>query len=190
MNGNFLKWLAILLTTTWVSWTIYDNWFLQESTPGNNAYFAGNTFFEDGYYTRALNEYNQALQQNPTHMPALRAKANTLIQLTQYQTALSILNQLIKEEPTFAGNYANRGILYDRMGNYSAALQDYEYALKMDNSLSDGPDWLTRFFRLQPQKPVTIATRAIYLREQLAKPKEEQLLVVPTVDQQQLPYKK
>jgi len=187
---TFLKWTAIFLTMTWISWIFYNDGLHSDNIAGNDAYFAGNTFFEDGHYQRALQEYNQALQENPAHTPALRSKANTLIQLTRYQDALSVLNQLINQEPNFAGNYANRGILHDRMGNYLVALHDYETALTMDNSLAKGPDWLTRFFRLQADKPSTIVARALYLREQLAKPKDAQLLAIPDLDRRQLPYKK
>lgn len=49
---------------------------------------------------------------------------------------------------------------------------------------------LTRFFRLQPEKPPTIADRAQYLREQLAKPPSEQLLRQPELDDKQHPYQK
>lgn len=185
---SFLKWTAIFLTIAWISWIAYDNWLHSDHTPGNDAYFAGNTFFEDAHYLRALQEYTQALLENPDHIGALRGKANSFIQLKRYQEALSILNQLVQQQPEFAGDYANRGILNDRMGNYLAALQDYEKALQIDESVAEGPGWLTRFFHLQPEKPTNIAERAAYLRDQLTKPKEEQVLAIPTLDQQQLPY--
>ena len=75
------------------------------------------------------------------------------------------------------------------MGQYEKALADYEQALQMDRELGEGPSWITRFFRLQPEKPPTILERARYLREQLAKPESERLLRVPEEDEKQRPYK-
>ncbi len=47
---------------------------------------------------------------------------------------------------------------------------------KLDSQLADCPDWLTRLFRRQPDKPPTIVDRAHYLRAQLAKLPCERLL--------------
>lgn len=182
-----LVYIAIFLTLAWISWTIYDSFFAHVE-PGDNAYLAGNNFFQDGHYQNALIEYEHALQKNPLHIYALRGKARALLQLGEYERALRNFDEAISREPTFAGTYANRGILYDRMGQHEAALKDYDKALNMDKSVSDGPGWLTRFFRLQPEKPPTIAERAAYLRQQLALPKDQRLLKLPEVDEQQRPY--
>ncbi|MGD8642002.1 MAG: tetratricopeptide repeat protein, partial [Gammaproteobacteria bacterium] len=120
---------------------------------------------------------------------ALRGKARTLMQLRRYDEALRTFDIAIAEEPQFAGTYANRGILFDRMGRYQKAIDDYEHALALDPELADGPNWLTRFLRLQPEKPPTIADRAQYLQQELAKPEAERVLKVPEQDQQQRPYK-
>ncbi len=182
-----LVYIAVILTLTWLGWTIYDSFF-SHVEPGDNAYLTANNFFQDGHYQSALTTYEEALQENPLHIYALRGKARTLLQLGEYKRALRAFNEAIAREPNFAGAYANRGVLYDRMGQHEAALQDYDKALNMDNSLSEGPGWLTRFFRLQPEKPPTIAERAQYLREQLALPVSKRLLKVPEVDEQQRPY--
>ena len=186
---KLLKWTAIILTVAWIGWTAYDS-YLGPAAPGDYAYLAANNLFEDGEYERALRSYQQALNEAPAHIHALRGKARSLLQLKRYQKALRIFNEIISKEPNFAGTYANRGILYDLMGQHEAALADYEQALTMDGELGDGPSWITRFFRLQPEKPPTILERARYLKEQLAKPKSEQLLRLPAKDLEQRPYNK
>ena len=185
---KFLKYTAITLTIAWVGWSAYDS-FLKDVQPGDGTYLAANKFFEDGEYQQALDEYNLALQEKPGHIHALRGKARTLMQLEKYDEALQVFNVAIAEDPDFAGTYANRGILYDRMGLYQKAVDDYEQALSMDPELADGPNWLTRFLRLQPDRPPTIADRAQYLKEQLAKPESERLLRMPGEDEKQRPYK-
>lgn len=185
---KFLKYTAIILAIAWVGWSIYDS-FMADVSPGDSAHLAADKLFEDGNYERALQEYEHALKEKPEHIHALRGKARTLMQLNRYDEALQVFNVAIAQEPQFAGTYANRGILYDRMGQYQKAIEDYEHALAMDPELADGPNWLTRFLRLQPEKPPTIADRAQYLKQELAKPESERLLKVPEQDQQQRSYK-
>lgn len=179
--------IAVVMTVAWVGWTMYDGFFVRVA-PGDEAYLAANKAFDDGNYGRALDNYAAALAQDAQHLHALRGKARTLMQLERYPEALIAFNQAIALAPEFAGTYANRGILYDRMGQYHKAIGDYEYALALDPSIADGPGWLTRFLRLQPQKPPTVAQRAKYLREQLAKPASERVLHIPEVDAAQRPY--
>ena len=77
---SLLMKIAIVLTLTWVGWTIYDSFFVHVA-PGDQAYLAGNNLFEDGDYERALQTYQQALHENPEHIDALRGKARSLLRL-------------------------------------------------------------------------------------------------------------
>ncbi|MDY6979517.1 MAG: tetratricopeptide repeat protein [Pseudomonadota bacterium] len=183
-----LKTLAIGLGLLWLGYMVYEG-LAREHVPGEKAYEAANRHFEDGRYKEAIEEYEAALQANNELLPALRGKARSLIQLQRYDEALSVFNQAIESDPEFAPTYANRGILYDRMGRYKAAIRDYEKALELMPELADGPSWITRFLRLQPEKPPTIDDRAKYLKQQLALPEEERKLRDPQQDQQQRSYK-
>ncbi len=185
---RFLMAVAIALTVGWVGWLIIKSFFVDVG-PGDSAYLAGQTYFTDRQYEDALVEYDAALREAPDHVHAWRGKARALMQLGRYPEAVLAFEEAIARDPEFPGTYANRGILYDRMGEHEKALAEYERALAMDSSLADGPGWMTRFLRLQPDKPPTIADRARYLREQLAKPESERLLQVPEEDQAQRPYK-
>lgn len=183
-----LKYTAIILTLLWVGWTIYDGMVVPRQ-PGEGTYTAANRAFEDGNYREALNFYEETLREIPGSIEALRGKARSLMQLGQLEESLAIFNKAIAQEPDFAATYANRGILYDRLGRHHQALADYEKALSLDPGLAEGPGFLTRFLRNQPEKPPTIADRARYLREQLEKPASERLLQVTEEDEKQRPYK-
>ena len=185
---RFLKWTAITLTIAWVGWTIYDS-MISPRNPGDLPYLDANTLFEDGEYERALAKYDEALEIDRNHIHALRGRARTLMQLGRAPQALNAFNTVISLEPDFGASYANRGILHDRMGRYEKAIADYERALTLDPELADGPHWLTRFLRNQPQKPPGIADRAAYLRRELAKPEGERLLRLPELDDKQRSYK-
>ncbi len=185
---KLLKYTAIIMVAGWVLWTLADTFFI-ERVPGNTAYVAGNTLFEDGEYDQALREYEGALRQGPEVPKYMRAKARTLMQLNRNQEALELFNRAIDLQPYFGGSYANRGILYDRMGDYELAIADYEKALSLDDKIAEGPHWLTRFLRNQPEKPPTIRQRADYLKGELAKPADQRVLRKPEIDAKQRTYK-
>lgn len=185
---RFLMGTAIALTLAWLGWSIYDSFFAHME-PGDSAYLAGQNYFEDGRFDEALGQYQEALREEPAHVHAWRGKARALLQLERYEEALQAFDEAIAREPGFAGSYANRGIAYDRMGEHRKALEDYERAIARDPSVAEGPNWLTRFLRLQPEAPPTIADRARYLREELAKPESERLLRVPEADEAQRSYR-
>jgi len=185
---QFLKWTAILLAVAWIGWSIYDS-MIAPRQPGDLAYLQANNLFEDGEYQRALDKYDQALNEDPNHLHALRGRARSLMQLGRPTQALAAFNIAISLAPGFGATYANRGILHDRMGRYENAIEDYARALELDPELADGPHWLTRFLRNQPQKPPGIAERAAYLGKELAKPENERLLRMRDMDAEQRSYK-
>lgn len=185
---RFLVWTAVVLTLAWIGWSIYDS-MIAPRNPGDLAYLEGNNLFEDGHYERALQKYDEALSEDRNHIHAMRGRAQSLMQLGQSTQALTAFNTAIALTPEFGATYANRGVLHDRMGRYKKAIEDYERALALDPELVEGPHWLTRFLRNQPQKPPGVAERAAYLRGELAKPEGERLLRVPELDAEQRSYK-
>ncbi len=185
----FLKATAIVLTLAWVGWSLYD-WLLADRAPGLSDYAAANRAFDDGQYETARRLYAQAFQRNPELLDALRGEARALLQLGRPAQAIGLLDAAIARDPDFAGAWANRGIAHDRLGQYRAALADYEHAMQLDARVAEGPGWLTRFLRGQAEKPPTIADRARYLRQQLALPAEQRVLRVPALDAAQRPYRK
>ena len=186
---QFLKYTAIVLALGWLAWGIYDGFF-SERKPGDTEYHAANKLFEDAAYERALVSYEDALRKDPNHIHAMRGRARSLMQLGRFADALLMFDETIALEPGFAGTYANRGILHDRMGNHELALQDYVSALELDPEIAEGPHWLTRFLRNQPERPPGIVERAAYIAAELAKPESERLLKVPEIDAEQRSYKK
>ena len=182
-----LKLVAIALAIAFVGWAVYDNFFAGMA-PGDREYLAGNRAFEDGAYARAEAAYQAALAENPGHLFALRGLARSLHTQGGHDEALLTYDAAIAQDPEFAGTYANRGILLDTMGRHEEALADYMRALELDPEVADGPHWLTRFLRNQPEVPPSIADRANYLRAELAKPEAERVLRMPEIDAQQRPY--
>lgn len=183
---KLLRNFAILFGVIWLGWEAYNSLF--NTTPGDTEFLAADRFFEDGDYDRARESYKASLEKAPNQVFALRGLARSLMQLGRDEDALAVFNEAISREPDFAATYANRGILYDRMGRYRKAMADYETALRLDPKIADGPSWITRFLRNQPEKPPTITDRLAYLRAQLALPESQRRLSAPEIDAKQRPY--
>jgi tetratricopeptide (TPR) repeat protein len=103
--------------------------------------------------------------------------------------AMQEFNLVIENNPELAAAYADRGILYDRMGMHHEALADYNKSMELDAEILEGPGFLWRFMRNIDEKPPSIKDRAAYLEAELAKPEEERLLKVPEIDEKQRMYK-
>jgi tetratricopeptide (TPR) repeat protein len=180
--------VAITLTVLWVGWSVYDG-FIKDATPDSQELAAAFRYLEDGQYQDALDVYQSLLKQNSGNTYALRGKAQALLQLGKFDEALSAYDESIYRQPDMGVTYANRGILKDRMGDYEGALADYRKALALEPEVAEGPGFMTRFLRNQAEKPPTVADRANYLEEQLAKPESQRLLQVPEMDSKQRSYK-
>ncbi|MDH3451317.1 MAG: tetratricopeptide repeat protein [Gammaproteobacteria bacterium] len=193
---NTLKVVAVALALAWVGWAAYDNF--SGDNPHAVGLEAGRKHFKDGNYARALQEFEAIVAIDSRHTEALDGVARSLMQLSRNDEAMTTFDTLIAQSPEreqtpdetrlLGASYANRGILNDRLGNYQAAIADYEQAAALEEELNEGPHWLIRFLRNQPEKQTTILQRAEYLRAQLALPEEERLLRVPEKDAEQLPY--
>jgi tetratricopeptide (TPR) repeat protein len=186
---GLLKTVAIVMGVSIFAYMLLETFILQKS-PADRAFEAGQRAFEDRRYEQALADYERSLALQPDVPYVLTGRALALMHLDRDEDALAAFERALEIEPEQGIIYANRGILLDRLGEHERALADYEHALRLDPELAEGPRWLTRFLRNQPEKPPTIADRAEYLRMELAKPPEERFLRDPEIDEQQRHYKK
>ncbi|MDW3095371.1 MAG: tetratricopeptide repeat protein [Gammaproteobacteria bacterium] len=179
---------AFVLGAIVIAWSLYDG-ALRQTIPGEHDYHSANKYFEDGHYDKAKLSYLACLSVNPDFIHAKRGLARSLMQLDMYEDSLVIFDEVIQKDPEFAASYANRGILYDRLGRYENAIKDYKKAIELDKKIVEGPSWITRFLRNQIERPPNVHDRLIYLQNELLKTQDEQLLNVPELDELQQPYK-
>jgi len=62
-------------------------------------------------------------------------KANSLLDLGQYQKAIDEYTKAIELKPDDADIYNNRGYAYDRLGQYQRAIEDYNEAIRLNPGL-------------------------------------------------------
>ncbi len=182
--------LFIVLLGGGISFAFYENIAMLFANPAEAEYLRGARDFKDGNYEKALAGYQKSLAANAEHIASLHGRAEALLMLGRYEEALAAFSRAIELDPQSAIARANHGILLDKMGHHEEALKNYNQALKMDPELAEGPGFLTRFLRNQPDRPPNIADRAKYLLAQLALPAGQRLLVKPEEDIKQRPYTK
>jgi tetratricopeptide (TPR) repeat protein len=203
VNGRTAGRFAVLLLVA--SFAFVTVWsvvkpYLFDAAPGDYEVRQGDILLTDGKYDAAIERFDAALAVSPGHRGALMGTAIAYLQSDRPAEAEAAFTHLIEvldgtlapDDPTgrgvLSGAYANRGILYDRLGRYEAALADYEKALTIDPEAVEGPGLFHRILYGNAH-PATVRQRADYLRRQLALPESERLLRVPEVDARQRMYK-
>lgn len=178
--------------------TIINPMFVTTAT-GDFEVRQGDILLSDKKYDEALERFDAALQISPNHRGALMGRAIVFLQTGRYPEAEAALTQLIDRlsstlEPddatgrgVLAAAFANRGILYDRLGEFEKALANYILALRVDAEAVSGPGLVDKI--LYEARPSSIEARAEYLDEQLQLPEDQRVLRVPEIDARQRMHK-
>ncbi len=195
---RFIYLMVAFMVVVFVATDLLDSFV--NRPPGDYETEMGSQRLEDGLYDEALDYFNKALAEAPNHRGALMGRALVYISTERYDEAIAELDYLIKylsenlKEDDVTGRgalaaaYANRGIVYDRLGQYQKALDDYVQSLKTDEKTVSGPG-IVHEILYGTEKVSTVRDRARYIYEQLKLPPEKRLLRVPELDAQQRMYK-
>jgi tetratricopeptide (TPR) repeat protein len=176
----------------------YD--YFTSSVPGDYYVRKGDIRLSEGNYDEALENFNLALDESPDHRGAVMGRAVVFTQteryaeaIAEYQHLIQFLEDTLQDDDvtgkgTLAAAYANRGIVYDRMGDYQAALDSYIAALRTDEGAVSGPDVVHKI--LYGSTDVSsVRKRAQYLYEQLKLPVDQRVMRIPEIDDKQRMYK-
>lgn len=195
---RFVILMGVATFVMFSAWAVLNNYL--QSPPGDFEVRQGDILLGDKKYDEAIERFNAALEVSPDHRGALMGRALAFLQTERFNEADAeftyLINYLKKNlaaddvtgVAVYAAAYANRGILYDRAGQYEKALADYIQALRIDEGAVDGPSLVDKVLYGTP-RPSTVRKRARYLHEQLALPPEKRLLRMPEKDAEQRMYK-
>lgn len=120
---------------------------------------------------KAYDDFNRAIEIDPSRVDGYVGRANTLLTLGRYEESLLDYNRAIEIEPELANAYANRGSAHSHLGQYEKAIADYEKALELDPEIDDKPGFVKRLFSDEPNTDKGIRKHLEYLK---AKVKESQ----------------
>lgn len=97
---------------------IWDTAFAQQRVSFQRA----NQFFSQGEYELAADMYRELLQQNPENIPVIDRLATTLVQLRQYEEAITLLADFTRQNPGFPNLSVRVGEIYHINGQRDEAL--------------------------------------------------------------------
>jgi tetratricopeptide (TPR) repeat protein len=195
---RFIFLMALLTIGAFIFWDVLEDYARRE--PGDYYTEAGSNRLVDELYDEAMENFDKALEEAPDHRGALMGRALVFIQTERNEDAIAELDYLIgyltktleSDDKTgfgvLAAAYANRGIAYDRLGQYEQALENYVQALNTDNETVEGPGVVYGIL-YGSDRVSTVRDRAIYIYEQLQLPEGERLLRIPELDAKQRMYK-
>ncbi|MEM9927399.1 MAG: tetratricopeptide repeat protein [Cyanobacteria bacterium P01_D01_bin.50] len=92
----------------------------------------GETYRLLGYYEKAIQDFNLAIELDPCFIPAIVSRGKTYCLMKNYQKALANFDIAISLHPNYAWAIASRGEVYSRTGNYKQALIDFQRAITVD----------------------------------------------------------
>ena len=195
---RFIVLTAIATIAMFSIWAVLNSYL--QTPPGDYEVRQGDILIGDRKYDLALERFNAALAVSPNHRGALMGRALVFMltrrRLEAEAEFTNLIDFLTKNAAaddrtgigTLAAAYANRGILYDRNGQYEKALADYVMALKTDEGAINGPGIVDKVI-YGTTNPSTVRKRAAYIEKQLAVAPEKRLLRIPEKDAEQRMYK-
>ena len=94
----------------------------------------------DGDYTSNVIDFlNSELEKDPTNHDLLFSRGNGYLDLGKYQDAITDYSQIIQLslETEIFSVYNNRGICYRAIGEFNLAMDDFDEAIRINNSYRD-----------------------------------------------------
>jgi len=109
------------------------------SSPGNadesliRAHFKkGNTFFETGYYSKAIENYNKVIELDPSYIKAYYNRGLVKQKLGLHDQAIKDFTKIIQLKSDYIQAYFERGNAYFDKGLYKEAIEDYSKNLEVN----------------------------------------------------------
>jgi tetratricopeptide (TPR) repeat protein len=125
--------------------------------------------FEAGQYEEAAREYARLVAEKPDDGSLRASYAGALGALGRYDDAYTELTKAIELEPLNVEAYHNRAVIHERRGEKSAAIADYQTAVKYNPQYEPSRRALQRLGAPMPQEPRSDAEkRAVALAEEAA----------------------
>lgn len=100
-----------------------------------------------GEYQQVLAEADAQLKEAPDDVRALFLRAIALARLSRSKEAIAAYQQLIKAQPELPEPYNNLAVLYAREGNYQAAEQVLQAAIKTHPSYATAHENLSNIYK-------------------------------------------
>lgn len=95
----------------------------------------GRVFLAKGFQQEAIHNFKRVIQLNPNYSQAYKLLGTAYVQMNEYKNALRIFSTILEKESIYPDILNARAILYIHMGNYEAAKDDLQRAIKLKPDL-------------------------------------------------------
>ncbi len=97
----------------------------------------GESLYQQGKYSEACHEYEQAIVLHPDYVAAYNSWGNALFNLKEYEQAIEKYQEAIKLDPKYVTAYSNCGLAYYNLKQYQEAIEQYKKAVVVDPQYVD-----------------------------------------------------
>jgi tetratricopeptide (TPR) repeat protein len=128
---------------------IWELWMASDSPTAEVLLRQAAKAIDDGAPEEALNLLNLLTRTYPDFAEAWNRRATLYFLMKRYDDSLADIDRVLELEPRHFGALAGRGLIYQRLKNYSAAAEAYREALSMNPALEGPRDALREIERLE-----------------------------------------
>ena len=105
--------------------------------PSYVAFLAGEKFYKDGDYNKAIAEYNRAISLKADYADAYVSRGNARRRLGDLNRAIEDYNRALGLKSSYAEVYNYRGFAYAKKGDLNRAIADYTQAIHYKADYAD-----------------------------------------------------
>jgi tetratricopeptide (TPR) repeat protein len=130
----------------------------------------GNAYTRRGEYDRAIEDYDQSLNINPSYTAAFSNRGAAYQKKGAYVRAIEDFDRAIELDPTSAIAFANRAATHEKANQHDRAIRDYDEAIRLKPALAtawNGRCW-TRAVMGQSQAALADCEEALRLNSRSA----------------------
>jgi tetratricopeptide (TPR) repeat protein len=134
-----LAYLTFQQIGVWKNSLVILNYILDKE-PHNSPhvyFYRGMAFEKAGMPERALDDYKQAIAQDPSYADAYDNRGLLYQKKGMVDNAIQDFNRSIQLDPSSGKAYFNRGSIYAGTGLFDRAIEDFNHALTLDPAFAD-----------------------------------------------------
>lgn len=139
LYGSLIILIAVLSLVTYKRnqvWknelTLWEDVIIKSPHKARPHYNRGSIYFQQGNFTKAIPDFNEAIQLNPNYIAAYVNLGIIYDTDGNFPQAMSNYNKVIEIDPYLQEAYYNRGVCYSHQGNLTKALLDYSQTIAID----------------------------------------------------------